>query len=111
MFSLHGVGGIIGALLTGIFANPAIGPATGLLYGNPTQLMAQIVSVIVVMVYSGVMTFALLMVVRAITGLRVKPRIEYEGLDLALHGETIAEPKVRYRVAHQIAGGIPQPAA
>ena len=58
------------------------------------------------------MTFALLMIVRAITGLRVKPRIEYEGLDLALHGETIAEPqKVRRRVRPQITGGIPQPAA
>lgn len=112
VFSLHGIGGIIGAVLTGIFANPAIGPATGLLYGNPTQLAAQILSVIVVMIYSGAMTFALLMVVRAITGLRVKPRIEYEGLDLALHGETIAEPqKVRRRVRPQITGDIPQPAA
>lgn len=106
VFSLHGVGGIIGALLTGIFANPAIGPATGLLYGNPTQFAAQIVSVIVVMVYSGVMTFVLLLIVRAVTGLRVKPRIEYEGLDLALHGETIVEPKIRRRVIN----GIPQAA-
>lgn len=106
VFSLHGVGGIIGALLTGVFANPAIGSATGLLYGNPAQLTAQILSVIVVMAYSGVMTFALLMVVRAITGLRVKPRIEYEGLDLALHGETIAEPPSRPRVIR----GAPQPA-
>lgn len=111
VFSLHGVGGIIGALLTGIFANPAIGPATGLLYGNPTQLIAQILSIVVVMVYSGVMTFALLMVVRAITGLRVKPRIEYEGLDLALHGETIAEPKVvRAPSGRRFVNGTPQAA-
>ena len=108
VFSLHGVGGIIGALLTGIFANPAIGPATGLLYGNPTQLTAQILSIIVVMAYSGVMTFVLLMAVRAITGLRVKPRIEYEGLDLALHGETIAEPQGQGR--RRVVNGIPQAA-
>lgn len=92
VFSLHGIGGIIGALLTGVFANPAIGPASGLLYGNPAQLGAQIVSVIVVMLYSGAATFILLMIVRGICGLRVSPRVEYHGLDLALHGETVAEP-------------------
>lgn len=111
VFSLHGIGGIIGALLTGIFANPAIGPATGLLYGNPTQLTAQILSIVIVMAYSGVMTFALLMVVRAITGLRVKPRIEYEGLDLALHGETIAEPKIaKIPAGRRFVSGSPQAA-
>lgn len=92
VFSIHGIGGIIGALLTGVFANPAIGPASGWLFGNPEQFGAQAISVIVVMVYSGGATFVLLMLVRAVAGLRVSPRVEYSGLDLALHGETVVEP-------------------
>ena len=91
VFSIHGVCGIVGAVLTGIYANPDIGPATGALYGNPDQLIAQILAVIVTCIYSAIATFFLLVVVRAIVGLRVNPRIEYSGLDLALHGETIAE--------------------
>lgn len=106
VFSLHGIGGIIGALLTGVFANPAIGPAAGWLYGNPSQFAAQFISIVVVMAYSAIMTLALLVVVRALTGLRVNPRIEYEGLDLALHGETIADPKPVTRTMT----GIPQAA-
>ncbi len=89
VFGLHGAGGIIGCLLAGVFANPAIGPATGLLYGNPGQLSAQIVSVIVVGVYSAVATFVLLMAIKYTIGLRVAPKIEASGLDLALHGETV----------------------
>ncbi|MBN8521714.1 MAG: ammonium transporter [Alphaproteobacteria bacterium] len=91
VFSLHGVGGIIGALLTGVFANPDIGPASGLLYGNPSQLMAQLISILVVASYSAVVTFILLMFVRLFTRLRVHPVVEYRGLDLALHGETVPD--------------------
>ena len=90
MFGIHGVGGIVGALLTGIFANPAISQASGLLYGNPNQVIAQALAVIVVMAYSAVSTFILLFVLRFVIGLRVDPRVEYHGLDLALHGETVA---------------------
>lgn len=91
VFGIHGMGGIIGALLTGVFANPAIGPASGWLFGNPAQLGAQALSIVIVMAYSGGATFLLLMAVRAMAGLRVAPRVEYQGLDLALHGETVAE--------------------
>lgn len=91
VFGIHGIGGIVGAILTGIYANPAIGGASGLLYGNPDQLFAQIISVVVVMAYSGIVTWVLLVVIRAAMGLRVDARVEYHGLDLALHGETINE--------------------
>lgn len=91
VFGLHGIGGIVGAILTGIFANPEIGPGTGSFYGSDTQIWAQILSIIVVAVYSGVVTLVLLLVVRTVMGLRVDPRVEYHGLDLALHGETITE--------------------
>lgn len=91
VFSLHGVGGIVGAVLVGVFASPAIGGAEGLLYGNSDQLIAQILSVIVTMGYSGAMTFVLLMVIKPVMGLRVQPDVEYKGLDLALHGETVTD--------------------
>ena len=91
VFSLHGVGGIVGAVLVGVFATPSIGGAAGLLYGNSDQLVAQILSVIVTMAYSGVMTFAILMLIKPIMGLRVNPNVEYKGLDISLHGETVNE--------------------
>lgn len=91
VFGLHGVGGIVGAILVGVFANPDIGGAAGALYGNETQIFAQILSVIVTMVYSGVVTLIILLVIRTLMGLRVEPRVEYWGLDLAHHGETIVE--------------------
>lgn len=91
VFSLHGVGGMVGAILVGVFANPDIGGATGALYGNITQLWAQIASVIVVAAYAAAATALILYILRPIMGLRVQPQEEYEGLDLALHGETIVE--------------------
>ena len=91
VFGLHGVGGIVGAVLTGVFAHPDIGGAAGLLYGNGEQVIAQILSVIVVAAYSAVVTAGLLYLIKATMGLRVEPRIEYYGLDLALHGETAVE--------------------
>ncbi len=91
VFGLHGVGGIVGAILVGVFANPDIGGAAGLLYGEPERVIAQILSVIVTIIYSGGVTFILLMIIRATIGLRVSPFVEYWGLDLAHHGETMAE--------------------
>lgn len=92
VFGLHGVGGIVGAILVGVFANPEIsGGAAGLLYGDSERLVAQILSVLVTLVYSGVVTFLLLIVINAVIGLRVSPQVEYWGLDLAHHGETINE--------------------
>ena len=94
VFGLHGVGGILGAVLTGVFANPAIGGAAGLLYGDDgAQVVAQILSIIVVAGYTAVVTALLLLVLRATIGLRVQPKEENDGLDLALHGTTIVEGK------------------
>jgi Amt family ammonium transporter len=87
-FGIHGVGGTLGAILTGVFADPAINEAgKGLLYGNPGQLWTQIVAVLVTLVYSGVMTFILFMIIKAIVGLRVGTEEETIGLDESEHGE------------------------
>jgi ammonium transporter, Amt family len=87
-FGIHGVGGTIGAILTGVFADPSINEAgKGLLYGNPGQLWTQIVAVLVTLVYSGVMTFIIFMVIKAIVGLRVGAEEETIGLDESEHGE------------------------
>jgi Amt family ammonium transporter len=87
-FGIHGVGGTIGALLTGVFADPAINEAgKGLLYGNPGQLWTQIVAVLVTVVYSGVMTFIIFMIIKVTVGLRVGAEEETIGLDETEHGE------------------------
>lgn len=91
VFSLHGIGGIVGAILVGIIANPEIGGAAGAIYGNPDRIWAQILSVVVTVCYSGIVTLILLLIVRTLMGLRVEPRVERWGLDLAHHGETIRE--------------------
>ena len=85
---IHGVGGTVGALLTGVFASPAVNPAgAGLLYGNPGQLWTQLVSVVATMVYCFVVAFVLLKIVDSIVGLRVDEEDEDLGLDLSQHGE------------------------
>jgi Amt family ammonium transporter len=87
-FGIHGIGGTIGAILTGIFADPAINEAgKGLLYGNPGQLWTQIIAVAVTLVYSGVMTFVIFMIIKAIVGIRVETEEEVVGLDESQHGE------------------------
>jgi len=84
VFGVHGVGGIIGALLTGIFADPAINEL-----GADASLGTQAYGVIVTIVYTGILSAVLIFVTKAITGLRVSDPEEQEGLDLALHGETV----------------------
>jgi len=87
-FGIHGVGGTIGAILTGVFADPAINEAgKGLLYGNPIQVWIQIKAVAVTLLYSGVMTFIIFKVIKAIVGIRVDGEDEYVGLDESQHGE------------------------
>lgn len=86
-FGIHGVGGTIGAILTGVFADPAINGAKGLLYGNPGQLWTQLIAVAVTLVYSGVMTFIIFTVLKAVVGIRVDGEEEYVGLDESQHGE------------------------
>ncbi|MBC7952219.1 MAG: ammonium transporter, partial [Rhodospirillaceae bacterium] len=88
-FGVHGIGGIIGAILTGVFAVESIGGFPGLLEGNAAQLLTQVYAVGITLAYTGVVTFILLKLIDVIMGLRVSTEEEREGLDLALHGETI----------------------
>jgi Amt family ammonium transporter len=84
----HGLGGTVGALLTGVLASKAWnGTADGLLHGNPGQLWIQAVAALAAVAYSGVMTFLLLKLVALVAPLRVGARDEGLGLDLSQHGE------------------------
>jgi len=88
-FGVHAVGGIVGALLTGVFAIEQYGGTAGVLEGNPVQFINQCIGVAIVFVYGAVVSLIILKIVDLFIGLRVKPEIEREGLDLALHGETV----------------------
>jgi Amt family ammonium transporter len=84
----HGVGGTVGALLTGVFAEKSWnGVADGVLAGNPHQLVIQSAAVLAVAVYSGVVSFVLLKVISLVTPLRATEQEESAGLDISLHGE------------------------
>jgi Amt family ammonium transporter len=88
-FGIHGVGGIVGALLTGVFAAEAIGGTPGVLEGNPGQFMSQVYGVLATVVWCAAASFALLKVIDLTVGLRVSQEIERDSLDLRLHGETV----------------------
>jgi ammonium transporter, Amt family len=86
----HGIGGLTGALLTGVFAEKAINGAgnNGFLFGNPHQLWVQLIAVVAVGIYSFVATWVILKVLSVIMPLRVSESDEAEGLDTLVHGET-----------------------
>lgn len=88
VWAAHGMGGLVGAILTGVFAEKAINSAgnNGLLFGNPAQLWTQILAVLVTLTYSFVITFILLKLLTPL-GLRVSSKDEVQGLDTAVHGE------------------------
>jgi Amt family ammonium transporter len=87
-FGIHGIGGTLGAVLTGVFADPAINSAgKGLLYGNPGQLWTQIIAVLATLAYSGIVTAIIFLVIKAVVGLRVDAEEETVGLDESQHGE------------------------
>jgi Amt family ammonium transporter len=88
-FGVHAVGGIVGALLTGVFAIEQYGGTAGVLEGNPVQFINQCIGVAIVFVYDAVVSLIILFVIKMVIGLRVTPEIEREGLDVALHGETV----------------------
>ncbi|MEP0322363.1 ammonium transporter [Bauldia litoralis] len=88
-FGVHAVGGIVGAILTGVFAVEAIGGTPGLLEGNPAQVGTQIYGILATILWSVVASFIILKVVDVIVGLRVSKEVEVEGLDINLHGEVI----------------------
>jgi Amt family ammonium transporter len=84
----HGVGGTVGALLTGVFADMSLnGLADGLLYGNPGQLLVQATAVLAAIVYSGVASFTLLKLIGLVIPLRAADADEADGLDITQHGE------------------------
>lgn len=89
-FGLHGVGGIIGAVLTGVLVSPAITGAP-LEVGLGTQLWLQIEGVLATMAYCAIVTFIIGFAIKKTMGLRVSQEEEYVGLDLALHGEKIGD--------------------
>ena len=88
-FGVHGVGGIVGAILTGVFAVKSVGGTAGMLEGNVAQVGIQFLGVAATLVYTAVATFIILKVVDAVMGLRVSEEEEREGLDLSLHGERV----------------------
>jgi Amt family ammonium transporter len=92
-FGVHGICGIWGALATGIFANPAIiEGAAGLLYGNPRQVVIQLISILATIAFSAGATFVVVWVTRLLAGgLRVESESEIAGLDSAIHGERAFE--------------------
>jgi Amt family ammonium transporter len=89
VFGIHGVAGILGAIMTGIFADPSINSAgAGLLYGNIKQLLVQLVAVAITIVYDAIATFILFLVIKATVGLKVSEEEETAGLDKSQHGES-----------------------
>jgi Amt family ammonium transporter len=88
-FPVHGVGGTLGAIVTGIFATKAVNSAgaDGLLFGNPGQLLTQIIAVVITYVIAAVGTFILIKILEATVGLRPKPDAELQGMDINEHGE------------------------
>jgi len=88
VFGIHGIGGIIGALLTGIFAAPSLGGLGGADYDMGGQFMTQLLAVIVAIVWVAVVTIVSLLIVKAVFGgLRVPESAESDGLDISSHGE------------------------
>ena len=90
-FGVHGVGGFVGAILTGVFAVEAIGGEgkSGLIEGNAGQVLTQLIGCVATIVWCAVATFIILKVIDVIMGLRVPEEVEVEGLDINLHGETV----------------------
>ncbi len=89
VFAVHGLGGITGAILTGVFAVEAIGGTAGALEGNVGQIGTQVYGIVATIVWSGVASAVILFVIDKVIGLRVDADAEAEGLDLNQHGEML----------------------
>ena len=89
VFGVHGIGGIVGALLTGVFAVEAVGGVPGLLEGNSGQIVTQLWGIAATIIWCAVASVVILKVVDVIIGLRVEQEVERDGLDLAIHGEVV----------------------
>src|ERR1700726_273259 len=88
-FGVHALGGIAGALLTGVFAVEAYGGTSGLIEGNAMQVLNQLAGVVIVFAYAAIMSLIILGALDALIGLRISEDVEREGLDLAVHGEAV----------------------
>ncbi|MFM2074130.1 MAG: Ammonia channel precursor [Pseudomonadota bacterium] len=88
VFGVHGVGGIVGALLTGVFSAGSLGGVKGEDFSIPAQFMIQLEGVVITMVWSGVVAYVAYKMVDMVMGLRVTEEAEREGLDITSHGET-----------------------
>jgi Amt family ammonium transporter len=90
-WGVHGVGGALGAILTGVFASNAINSAGKgwLIDHNPGQMLLQFYDVAATFVYCGIVTFIILAVLKYTIGIRVSEDVEIEGLDINLHGEVV----------------------
>jgi Amt family ammonium transporter len=97
-FGVHAIGGIVGAILTGVFARASViaGTSTnpdmtkgGLIDGHPEQILTQLIGIGIVIAFDAVVSFILLKIIDLVIGLRVDEETEIEGLDLALHGEVV----------------------
>jgi ammonium transporter, Amt family len=87
-FGIHGIGGMLGAILTGFFADPAINAAgKGLFYGNPAQVHIQLIAIGTTVGYDAVVTIIIFLIIRAVVGLRVTAEDEMVGMDQSAHGE------------------------
>jgi Amt family ammonium transporter len=89
VFGIHGLGGIGGAILTGVFAVEAVGGKAGALEGNVSQIGLQAYGIVATMIWSAVATAAILFIIDKAIGLRVDHEDELQGLDLSQHGETL----------------------
>ncbi|WP_254721909.1 ammonium transporter [Kovacikia minuta] len=100
-FPVHGVGGTIGAILTGVFATKAVNAAgnNGLLYGNGGQFVTNIVAVLVAWIIAGIGTFVILKILGLFMDLRVPSEVENEGLDIHQHGEGAYGEEIQGEVA------------
>jgi len=89
-FGVHGIGGMIGALATGLFASKAVnaGGNNGLFFGNPAQFGIQAIAVLATIAYAVIMTVILLTILKAVMGLRVSDDEETIGLDHTQHKES-----------------------
>lgn len=101
-FPIHGVGGTVGAILTGIFATTEVNAAgkDGLLRGNPSQVLIQLLAVVIAYVIAGAGTFILLKIVEATVGLRPKPEAEMEGMDIYEHREEGYGEEILFGASH-----------
>jgi ammonium transporter, Amt family len=88
VFAVHGVGGVFGAIATGVFATSAIQSGiSGLIDGNPGQVVTQLIAVVATIAYAVIATFVIVKVVDLVLGIRISAKEEELGMDIAVHGE------------------------